>query len=454
VEGEEIPTLQQILDGMPPSNNQPIRVDRVPGAGWRYSGGGYQIAQQLLEDVAGKPFNEIMQETILEPIGMTSSTYEIPLPTRWSENAATAHTKSGAPAYGKWRTYPERGAGGMWTTPTDVARFAIEIMRAYTSQEGTILSNEMVNEMLTAQNWNGYGLGVYTFLGGRIFFHPGDNPPGYKTFMIALPKQGRGVVVMTNSAIGDQLITEIVLSVFTAYGILPPTPYIVVLGFFMMLVLVMLVVIPIAYLIHRLRMRKMDSAKQPLGVKKLARFSRTFAVLLVGAIGVLAVPYYLFLDNALQQMTVLPEADRGKPSALSLIEEGRYFARLGEIEQAMSAFAKAQNLDPELVISSSSWNELCWRSSVWGYAAHVMEACQRAAELDPDNPSIFDSRGLAKALTGDYAGAIVDFDVFVEWTKKHGWYDAYGKQREEWIAKLAVGENPFDESTLNELRNQ
>jgi CubicO group peptidase (beta-lactamase class C family) len=119
---EEVPSTIGVLDGE--GNTDPIRVDMEPRTEWRYSGGGYTVMQHLLTDVAGKPFPEIMRETVLEPFGMSESTYEQPLPeARW-EQAATAYESDGEEVEGKWHIYPEMAAAGLWTTPTDLARFA------------------------------------------------------------------------------------------------------------------------------------------------------------------------------------------------------------------------------------------------------------------------------------------------------------------------------------------
>src|SRR5215203_3091439 len=71
----QIPTVVQVLDGAPPTNTAPIRVDTTPGAIWRYSGGGFTVAQQLMVDVTGQPFPQYMQSAVLGPIGMTSSSF-------------------------------------------------------------------------------------------------------------------------------------------------------------------------------------------------------------------------------------------------------------------------------------------------------------------------------------------------------------------------------------------
>ena len=225
-QGEEIPTLLQVLDGEYPANNPPIRVDIVPGTEFRYSGGGYMIVQQLLEDVVGKPFPEIMQETVLGPTGMTSSIYAVPLPEGLESRAATAHSSLGEPAPGKWHELVCMGAGGgLWTTPSDLGRFAIEIMRSRAGQSNKVLSQEMVNQMLAPQidmdDYNRMGLGLG--LGGEgqdpIFWHTGGNLPGFLSLLIAFPERGQGLVVMTNGNAGDSFYDEILMSVDIEYGL-------------------------------------------------------------------------------------------------------------------------------------------------------------------------------------------------------------------------------------------
>jgi tetratricopeptide (TPR) repeat protein len=137
-----------------------------------------------------------------------------------------------------------------------------------------------------------------------------------------------------------------------------------------------------------------------------------------------------------------------------LIMAGERYARQGNIDEAIASFTEAQVLDPSLEIPAVSWNTLCWFGGLWGYAADVIDACERAVELAPESGAFLDSRGLAKALLGDYSGAIEDFRIFVEWTKQNGTYEVYGQQREAWITELEEGRNPFDEATLSALREE
>jgi CubicO group peptidase (beta-lactamase class C family) len=222
--GHDLPTLRQILDGKPPANNQPIRVTSVPGSEWRYSGGGFMIVQQLLEDLTGDPFPEIMQETVLRPVGMEASLYAAPLPAHLESAAAIAHDESGRPAPGKWYDLVCMGAGGgLWTTPSDLARFVIEIMRARKG-ESEVFSKETADLMLTPQialdgNFEmGLGFMLREESGELSMMHGGGNQPGFLSLLVAMPDRGQGVVIMTNGQNGHELATEIVFSVVDEYG--------------------------------------------------------------------------------------------------------------------------------------------------------------------------------------------------------------------------------------------
>ncbi len=218
--GEDVPDLRQILDGERPANSPPIRVDIVPGTQYRYSGGGYMIVQQLLEDVVGEPFPDIMKDTVLEPWGMTASTFESPLPKQLSAIAASGHRADGSTIPGGWHTYPEMGAGAsMWSTSPDLARFTIKVMQSYMGQPTGVLSQAMAIQMLTPQIDNrGLGPELYDDGGDLFYFaHPGAND-GYASVLVAYPKRGQGVVILTNGDNGKTLWREIVKSVSIEYG--------------------------------------------------------------------------------------------------------------------------------------------------------------------------------------------------------------------------------------------
>jgi tetratricopeptide (TPR) repeat protein len=144
-----------------------------------------------------------------------------------------------------------------------------------------------------------------------------------------------------------------------------------------------------------------------------------------------------------------PEAEARQFAAVGLVEEGQSFYDQGQITDALAAFEAAQTLDPDVAISAVSWNNLCWFGSLEGYAAELMNACEQAVTLAPKNEWIRDSRGLARALTGDTEGAIEDFEYYVAETDDP---DELEAERGAWIADLKAGHNPFDEETLQALR--
>ncbi len=221
----QVPTLLEILDGTASANSKPIRVDAVLNKEFIYAGGGYVIMQELLADVTGKQFPAFMQETIFKKLGMTRSTYRQPLPKEFRDSAAIGYRPNGEKVKGNWNTYPEMAAAGLWSTPSDLARFMIEIQKSKTGKSNRILSVKMINEMLTPQV-GGWGLGLE--LGGKNeserFGHGGSNE-GYRCMMIAYTKTGQGAVVMTNSDNGDELAAEILGSVAREYGWLNYLPF-------------------------------------------------------------------------------------------------------------------------------------------------------------------------------------------------------------------------------------
>jgi CubicO group peptidase (beta-lactamase class C family) len=211
--GMPVPTLVEVLDGKKPANTPPIRVDVTPGTLWRYSGGGYEVMQQLVIDVAAKPFPQLARDFVLGPLGMTHSTYEQPLPTALEAHAATAHDSKGVPIKGKYHTYPEMAAAGLWTTPSDLARVVLELQSG-----GHVLKSATQHEMLTKVLGDyGLGLSLGEKEGRKSFSHGGANA-GFQCMMFAYLTGGQGAIVMTNGDRGGALANEILGSIATEYG--------------------------------------------------------------------------------------------------------------------------------------------------------------------------------------------------------------------------------------------
>jgi CubicO group peptidase (beta-lactamase class C family) len=218
-EGEPVPTTVQVLEGVAPANSDPIRTDTLPGAIWRYSGGGYTVAQLAAEDITGKPFPAFMQQRVLDPAGMKNSTYSQPLPAERHPQAAIGHRGNGEIVAGRWHTYPEIAAAGLWTTPSDLSRWAIAVQQAYHGDESQFLPPAIAQQMLSKQegDW-GLGPALSGAADSLVFSHGGANE-GYRCMLYAFAKKGgQGVVLMTNSDQGIALADEVLIAISSHYG--------------------------------------------------------------------------------------------------------------------------------------------------------------------------------------------------------------------------------------------
>jgi CubicO group peptidase (beta-lactamase class C family) len=215
---EAVPSVVQILNGEKPANSAAIRVDILPGSRWRYAGGGYTVMQQLLVDVTGKPFSQLLRELVLDQVGMKQSTYEQPLPEARANQAALGHRATGAMVKGKWHTYPEMAAAGLWTTPSDLARFAIELQEAHAGKSSKVISQALAKQLLTKQAGE-YGLGLGVAGEGKTFtFGHGGSNEGFKCMLVAFAETGQGAVVMTNGDQGSRLADEVLRAIAKEYN--------------------------------------------------------------------------------------------------------------------------------------------------------------------------------------------------------------------------------------------
>lgn len=213
---QPMPTILDVLEGRAPARNDPVRVDVEPGTVTRYSGGGFVVEQLLLSDVTGEGLADLAYERVFSPLGMTDSTFAQPLPASWQARAARGHDSDGRPYPGGWRIGPELAAGWLWTTPSDLCRWAIGIEAARRGSHGP-LGRAMAQQMLTHQD-GPYGLGPLLEGEGRTFrFGHGGNNPGYRAQLTYFPATGQGAAVMTNGDGGDLMIDEIIRGLAEAY---------------------------------------------------------------------------------------------------------------------------------------------------------------------------------------------------------------------------------------------
>jgi CubicO group peptidase (beta-lactamase class C family) len=213
------PTAVQILDGLPPSNLGAVRLGRPPLTGYKYSGGAVTIQELALTDAIGKPFPEIMREFVLAPIGMTNSTYEQPLPAGREKHAAHAHDRNGQLRDANWHVYPEHAAAGLWTTPSDLAKFAIEVQKSLAGQSNRVLNQAMAQEMITPVGVGPYAVGFSISKQGEgwYFSHGGSNW-GFRCDLIAHRAKGYALAIMTNGDNGAMLISVLRERIQRAYN--------------------------------------------------------------------------------------------------------------------------------------------------------------------------------------------------------------------------------------------
>jgi CubicO group peptidase (beta-lactamase class C family) len=223
-QGEAVPSLRQLLDGAKPANSDPVRIIQPPGK-WRYSGGGTSVMQQLVEDTAARPFPDVLRALVLGPAGMRDSSYAQPIEPAWARRAAVAHDEKGAAIPGRWHVYPEQAAAGLWTTPTDLARFALWVMEGRRDARNATPGQRFAARHLTEpqpglQPGRDERMGLGLFLEGEgqafRFSHGGSNA-GFRATLLAFPETGQGAVIMTNGDGGAPLIQEVLRSIAAEY---------------------------------------------------------------------------------------------------------------------------------------------------------------------------------------------------------------------------------------------
>jgi CubicO group peptidase (beta-lactamase class C family) len=212
------PTLVQILDGKPPSNVGPVLFARPAYQSYKYSGGGVTIMQLLLMDLTGMRFAEFMTSTVLDPLGMSDSSYAQPLSAELARRAARAHDGDGKSMGVPWHVYPEQAAAGLWTTPGDLARFIIEVQKAVRGPKGALLTQSAASAMICPVGVGPFAVGLTIEKRGEgwYFSHGGSNW-GFRGDILGHLRKGYGVAILTNGDNGSALINEIEARVAAAY---------------------------------------------------------------------------------------------------------------------------------------------------------------------------------------------------------------------------------------------
>jgi len=205
---EKIPKISQIIKAESPANSEKIFVKYKQGT-YHYSGGGYILLQKLIENVTKNRFENIAKKLIFEPLKMERSSFR--KLTKGKNSNISSGYEANKKVNGDFFFYPEKAAAGLWTTAEDLAKLMIEIQFSYKGKSNKILNKvtikKILNPTINAER-NFMGLGIFISKNKQLFYHAGSNA-GFKSKFIADFK-GNGIVILTNSSKGYDLINELV----------------------------------------------------------------------------------------------------------------------------------------------------------------------------------------------------------------------------------------------------
>lgn len=219
LQNQKIPSLKNILHGIPPASNGAVEIAFLPKSKYLYSGAGYMVLQQLIEDITQMPFQIYMIENILNPLNMKYSTFECPLPANLTSYAIPGFNSENQVNPQGWYNNASLAAGGLWATPVDLAYFMLNLTKAYLGDDNSIISQTFAKEILTRQIDTIFGLGVVIDNDGDNFnFKKNGFNTGYTNQFIMFSNTGQGIVVMTNSAKGMNVINELISFVAHEYN--------------------------------------------------------------------------------------------------------------------------------------------------------------------------------------------------------------------------------------------
>lgn len=204
-EGDSIPTLVQSLKGQLPRYDEEISFQWKPGTNWSYSGGGYVIAQMAIEDSLGVSLADLAYEHLFQPLALNNTTMKQPNETGFLTNIAMAHDENGEIIRTGIPITPQVAPSGLWSTPSDLATFVIEIQNALRNKNNTVISNKVakrVTAIVTSKVLGGWSLGWerrYGFGNYDWFSHGGANT-GIGGHIYGTMRDGNGITFLGNGA--------------------------------------------------------------------------------------------------------------------------------------------------------------------------------------------------------------------------------------------------------------
>ena len=203
---DSLPSIEESLSGFT-NGAGAVYVAHEPGSKWQYSGGGYTLAQLMVEEVTEKPFDEFMEREVFVPLGMLDTSYV------WDEDidriAATPYDGAGNPIDAA--RFTAMAAAGLQTTLDDFIRFALANVGGSRNGDDESTSRVLRSETLQMMHQpvhpaDDYGLGfeIEERDGEILVGHSGSNV-GWMARFKFVPKTGDAVVIMTNDSNGGAI---------------------------------------------------------------------------------------------------------------------------------------------------------------------------------------------------------------------------------------------------------
>lgn len=217
---DPIPTFKDILEGTGPCDAPAVTVEEPVDEQFIYSTGAFAVLQMVLEDVTGESYESLVQRELLQPLNMHRTFFAQPLPEYLSRNSACGHRSDGQPVDGRWFVYPTLAGSGIWTTPVDLARFALHLQKILLQNSSELLQTQSLREMLTPYREPFFGLGfaLYNGKGPGFFFGHTGNTEGYRSMFIAHEYSGCGAFILSNSDNADPVIKEVINQIALTEG--------------------------------------------------------------------------------------------------------------------------------------------------------------------------------------------------------------------------------------------
>jgi CubicO group peptidase (beta-lactamase class C family) len=219
-------TMRMLLDhtsGFPNwrrfTEDKKLRIYFPPGSRFAYSGEGIALAQMIVETVAKKSVNELMNERVFQPLGMTRTS--MVSEERFEDDHAIGYDEQGK-SLGLERREKGNAAGSMQTTLRDYARFVQGVLsgtildsksrglmlspqvQIMSKHEFPSLSTDTTTENRAIRLSYGLGWGLYQTRYGRAFFKEGHDE-GWRHYVVCFDRPRTGILIMTNSSNGEDI---------------------------------------------------------------------------------------------------------------------------------------------------------------------------------------------------------------------------------------------------------